>query len=194
MAAFLFGCEREKGEPSQRQQRMPLPTIIGDLREAREELEQYGCMAKTQIRHGLLGRNIDGQKFYIDAAKLHNGCIAFIGSWLDAVPSMDELSLKDRLSGADESRVRLLQWCNEHNPRGREQRPRSSGAPGKAYETSAPSAAGVEIVTDLLVRVLHEFLDYDLKLKELNQRARAAQIGRIKEELKACECRQWDRL
>jgi hypothetical protein len=152
-------------------------------------------MAKNQISHGLLGRNTDGQTSYIDAQKRHNACIQYIGTGLDSDSGLDGVALRGCLSDADQYRVKLTTWCHEHKLKGRvfgKRAPGEAHIPGEV--TARAPAAGAEIAADFLIGALHELLDYDVKLKELDQKVRAAQIERIKKELKACECKQWSQL
>ena len=178
IAVCLGGCE-EPGRQQHPDSSPQLAATISNLRKAEETLTGYGHFAK-RIR-----RNTDAETLYTEAVARHNACISYLKAGLDTGWAAEDL--RGRLHGADVARTKLMDWCKNH---ARRRTPiRSEGGP-----TASGAESIVELASDLLVGVLHELLDYDLQLRKLEQEERAAQIVRIKQELTACECRQWSSL
>lgn len=156
-----------------------LTATISNLRQAADTLTGYGDFAK-KIR-----RNAEGQALFTKAIACHNACLSYIGTGLDA--GFAEADIRSRLQQADATRTNLMDWCKDHARRRDPIEPQHGPAVCESY-------AVPELAADFLVRSLHELLEYDCQLRKLEQQERAAQIERIKQELKACECRQWSQL
>jgi hypothetical protein len=177
---LLSGCEN--GEKTRIPNLSPiLVSTISKLREAMETLEGYGHQAKYEIR-----RNSEAQTLYIKAVAKHNSCISCIGTGL--ANQIDESELRTRLIDADASRTELIDWCNRREPR---RRPKKLLRTGATY-TSCGEVG--ELATDFLVGIIAELLNYDIQLKELDQKMRKMQIDQINQELNNCTCRQWNEL
>ena len=190
VALFLAGCEEGMNHPSPRQPNILTPQLsatVGRLRDARDTIEAYGYYAKTVCR-----KKSDGQLVYANAASCHNACISAIKTGLDS--GMDKTALRDFLQNADAARIDLVEWCNSHRPR---ERPIIEIIEWLRERGRGKTRAGNEFVigaVDFLVKLLEELLNYDVKIRALEQQARAAQIRRIKADLTECECGQWSKL
>jgi hypothetical protein len=175
---LLVGCEEDERQkhPALTPQ---LTATISSLRRAAETVTGYGGIAK-KIR-----RNADGQALYTKAVACHNACVSYIGTGLDA--GFAEADLRSCLQEADAARTKLMDWCRNHARGRRPVRP-EQGA------TALGADDVVELAANFLLGLLRDLLEHDRLLRKLEREERAAQIERIKQELKACECRQWDKL
>jgi hypothetical protein len=188
LVALVAGCD-EAGKSAAQTQRTAvrpiatpdLASTIGELRKARDTLEGYGNLVKNEIR-----RNDEGQLLYTKAMSCHNGCLTYIAVGLDT--GLHAERLRQNCQEADIARTNLIAWYNQHR------RPKRTIVPPRRDKNGSPCAFIPDLAASFLVGLVGEFLDYDTKLRALEQQARATQIDRIKQELKDCQCRQWNQL